>query len=314
MESGSKKIYFDLLKTKWQRCLDPEESCEQQPIRAHSLQNARILDQLCRNGHVIMPSLRHNSDGESSVAFNLVGRNKATIFMGLCAKHDERTFKPIDAFHCDFSNPQHLFLISYRSILKEAHACFEKAYKKQTAYMARVSGGLSPGDKPDAAGLEATAWLVNAYDTYRYKRIFDEAYLGGDYAAVHYLHFEFADLNPSIGVSSLFSLDDLEWPEDVARVTLNVFPLDKNVHVIFTFTEVDRPIVHQFLDRVRSASEYYQRYLISKIILQHCENFVISPQYFDGMSQEKQEAIKSFFETTCSKNLPDFESEHLYLF
>src|SRR5262249_51445088 len=38
----------------WGRCLSPTWNCERPPIKAHSIQNSRIIDRLAEDGHVSM--------------------------------------------------------------------------------------------------------------------------------------------------------------------------------------------------------------------------------------------------------------------
>ena len=77
-------------------CMCPWEECERKAIRAHSVQNSRVLDQLQRNGHVVMPRLHTTFSTVPEFKFAEVGRNKATTFTGLCAAHDAKLFAPIE--------------------------------------------------------------------------------------------------------------------------------------------------------------------------------------------------------------------------
>jgi hypothetical protein len=178
----------------------------------------------------------------------------------------------------------------------------------------RVAEGLSPGDRPDEAGLMATEWLCNAYDMYEYKRKFDLAYLKADYQRLGHYKLVFEGVQPSIAVNSLFSLDDIDWPDDVARIALNIFPESQRTHVVFSFLNEEKAYATQYLQRILAATGDYQRYLLSKLVLQHCENFVMSPGYFENMPQEKREAVLEFFGNTITRNEHDYENEDLYLF
>lgn len=314
MDKTSRKAYFDLQKIRFEKCIEPNESCEEPPIRAHSIQNARVLERLSEDGHVIMPKLSHDPAGIPVVVFDQVGRNLASTFTGLCASHDAEIFRPIDEGPVDAHNPEHLFLLAYRSVLQEAHACFEAASKLQSGYIQRVERGISPGDSPDDAGILATAWLCNAYDMYCYKRKYDEAFLAKKHEAIRHIPILFTDTKPSIAVSALISLDDFEWPNDVARTVLNLVPIDQGTLVVFSFLSEEESFVRQYFQRVLYSSGPYQKYLISKVILQHTQNFVLAPAFFHRLSEQKREAIKEFFCKTVSENMHDYDNENLYLF
>jgi hypothetical protein len=160
----------------------------------------------------------------------------------------------------------------------------------------------------------ATEWICNSYDTYEYKRKLDALYLGRDYRRIGHYHVIFEDTLPSIAVNALFSLDDIKWPDDVARVALNIFPESNRTHVLFSFLEEEQPYAFQYLERTLGARGQYQRYLVSKLVLQHCENFVISPAYFEAMSEERRAAILEFFVSTVWRNRHEYENENLCLF
>jgi len=314
LQGKTKKDYFDLIKAKYQKCLEPTETCIANAIRAHSVQNSRVLELIAENGHVIMPELSHNSSGRPLLEFKLVGRNYASTFLGLCSKHDTEIFRPIEQNELEFSKPEHTFLLAYRSVFKEAHACFESACKIRSGYIQRVESGLSPRDKPDKAGLQAIAWLCNASDMYLYKRKYDEAYLSRDFTRVSHVTIKIDDVSPSIAASALFSLDDIDRPDDVARIALNIFPYKGNIMVLFSFLKEEASYAYQYIRRITDSSGYFQKYLISKMILQHCMNFVISPQFYNQMTKEQKRAIETFFVETIFINKHDFENKHLYLF
>ncbi len=306
--------YFGVQKLTLRRCLGPSETCGQTAVRAHSIQNSRALDLLSQDGHVIMLRLSRDSDARPSLVYQRIGRTKASTFTGLCSEHDSTVFKPIDEALPNLSDPEHLFLIAYRSVLRETHACFETACKVQAGYLKRVEQGRSRRGEPDAAGMHATEWLRNAYDCYLYKRLYDQVLLNRDFGGILHMWLGFDDAPPSIAVSSVFSLDDMEWPDDVARVVLNVLPGQRRTDIVFSFLRGDETVASQYLDRIWNAAGVYQKYLMSKLILQHCENVVIAPAYFDRLSDVRKKRILEFSEATIFENRHEFEDKHLYLF
>jgi len=261
----------------------------------------------------MVPQIVH-THGAPDVAFVRQGRNQASTFQGLCAKHDQEMFRPIEVEPIDVENEMHLFLLAYRAVLRETHTVLQGAAKMQAGYQGRVEAGTSPRHAPDAAGLEATSWVVNAYDTHEYKRKFDAAYLERDYQRLGQWHIVFEDVPPSIAVNSLFSLDDVDRTDDVARVALNIFPEARQTHVVFSFLMEEKPFAAQYVQRILDATGSYQRYLVSKLVLQHCENFAMSPTYFETLSAERRNTILAFFRRTMTGNEHDYEDPHLYLF
>jgi hypothetical protein len=87
--------FFKTHQARFGKCLAPGLACENTAIRAHSIQNAQVIDLLQTNGHVI--ALRPNfSAAGPEIDFESVGRSYASTFTGLCEEHDARLFEPID--------------------------------------------------------------------------------------------------------------------------------------------------------------------------------------------------------------------------
>ena len=103
-------------------------------------------------------------------------------------------------------------------------------------------------------GLSAVAFLANAYESYLYKRKFDEAYTAGDLRAVQHLTFFEHGYEPTIAVSALLALDEIQVDDDVARIALNVFPTGTGVSVVLSFLSNETPHVLPFLKPFRSSS------------------------------------------------------------
>ena len=69
-----------------------------------------------------MPQNDLAADKPPEITFQPVGRNHATTFTGLCGNHDHELFRTIEKNPLQISDSQHLFLLSYRAVLMEAHA------------------------------------------------------------------------------------------------------------------------------------------------------------------------------------------------
>ena len=108
------------LKTEgFEKCLGPDPSCKRPAIRAHAVQNSRVLDLLAREGHVVVASHRMEVARGIVVDLTQVSRNKATTFTGLCEEHDRDLFAPIERAPIDLADVRHLFLLAYRAALFE---------------------------------------------------------------------------------------------------------------------------------------------------------------------------------------------------
>ena len=305
--------FFRVRGTSINRCHEPEEQCNKKAIRAHSIANGNILSRMSYDGHVVMPRIKFRHPHPPEFRFERIGRNSATTFSGLCAGHDNALFRSIDNRLPNIEDKEHLFLLGYRAVLREYHVVLEEASRAQATYLKRVDVGLSSRTESDAVGLFATQQLRNAYDCYQFKREFDRRYLSRDWIHLEHRVVVLPNQPPSIAVSSLFSLDDVGAPE-LPRVALNVFPVGNDVVVVFSAIPRDASAAYSYLQRLLAAEPYLQKYLLSKLILQSCDNIVIHPRYYESMTKERRRAISDFFARTLFDNEEAHEDQRLYLF
>lgn len=307
--------FFRTDKAEFNRCLEPSMSCKNKAIRAHSVQNSRILENLCENGHVTTFKRRIDKDQGPQIDLGLLGRNSATTFTGLCSKHDQEIFSEIDNDEINLENKQHLFLLAYRSVHRELHATMEAAAKIQSAYLQRVDLGLDPAEQHSEAGMTAVAKMIISWQTWKYKTDFDEVFLNGNFELIAHDTITINHTHPTIAVSSLFSMDDYILKDDELRVVLNVVPVSKNqTFIIFSYRDQEANIARTALDRILNSTGMHQLYEISRLILNNCENFVLSPKYVETWEAAKKETIRNYYISTILKGDMQFQSPGLYLF
>lgn len=304
-------LFFDLQGLRLDRCLEPSEECELETIRAHSIPSGTVLRRLSRDGHVV--ALRQSGKLDLALSYDLVGKNKATTFSGLCGKHDSEIFRPIDTQLPDLRSQRHLFLLAYRAVLRETYEATLAAVKTQLMYQETVEVGLAPGHEQCSRGLAATGLILRAMDCYEYKRVFDKVYLANEWSQLCHRILVLEDQATSIAVSALFSLDDARAPV-LPRAALSLFPSGDDVAVVFSALRRDTPFMDEYTHRIRTAEPYLQRYLLTRLIVQNCDNFVISPDYYDGMSRERRDAIRHYSARTVLYNDEEHEDSAIYLF
>jgi hypothetical protein len=290
-------------------------TCTAAAIRSHSLQNSRVLDLLVRDGHVKAPSTRIDKQKGPVISFEDVGRNEATTFTGFCSEHDSVIFKPIEIDAFRPTDPEHLFLAAYRAVARELHALLEAASKIQGTYIKRVDLGFDSGDEPGPAGMAAVDQMLRAHRTYLYKCHFDKGLAAKRYDGVLHDVITIGHKGATVAVCSHFSLDGLYRDDDWVRVALNVLPSGENEStVVFSYLSEDAALVRPALSPLLTSDGPYQKYLLSKLILNNCENFVVAPAYYDSWSPEKRKAITDYFIQTLFEGNLDAEDKHLYLF
>jgi len=306
---------FQTINSQFNKCLEPRMTCKNKAVRAHSVQNGRVIDLIAKDGHVIMlrPSF---SNEKMDIEFKSVGRNRASTFTGLCNEHDTAIFKPIDTRPFDRENNEHLFLLAYRSVCRELHAIMEAAVKNQSVYRSRVERGVDAADATSAAGQMATERMIISYETYQYRfNNFDIPLVNGSFDNIEHDIIEIFHPAPMLAVSSLFSFDELRNVDGVVRVVLNVFPISNSISLaVFSYASTDRNMARAALDRILNSRDAYQKYELSRLILNRIENFMISPVHFDTWSAEKISRIKAAFTNTIAnrEQVPDHPDMMLF--
>lgn len=298
------------------RCLAPEGTCALEPIKAHSVQKQGPLRRLASaNQHVVMLQQRFDRQHVPTIDFGLVGINKATVFTGLCSKHDQALFEPIDRNELDIGNHEHLFLYAYRAVLRETHVSSESGAKLQGVYRAKGDLGLINTTVPTRDGILALERMILAYETWMYKTAYDEAFVTRRFDDVVYDCLDLGKVVPSIAVSSLFSIDDVIVDDDVARVALSVVPsANGHSYALLAYLRRDSAGARAWLRPLLTSEGQQQRYLLSRMILERCENVAINPLVYDSWSQEKRNIIRDFFASTILENNRDFQDSRLGLF
>jgi hypothetical protein len=316
MANENIQLFVDAQKQDYTRCLAPSMDCDEEPIRAHSIQNARVLDLVQTDGHVLMPRYKLVK-GEPKIEFGKIGRNEASTFTGLCSKHDTELFKAIDTNPLDVNNCEHLRQLAYRSVMREMHTELANAERMWAMHEEICKGeGANPNEAVTKASLLYLAFMKKAHEVFRYRvKHFDKPLEEGKAADLRHLIIEMDNQRPVLAASSLFSTGFTD-DGDIIGPTLNVVPLDKMKSVaIISYPTGQRADVEASLAKVFDADEKTLKYELAKLIIQRVENFALSPGHYDSWSGDKRARILREFEASLMepKEIPDHADLNLFL-
>ena len=211
-------------RSQFSKCFAPTWDCTNPAIRAHSIQNSRIIDLLARDGHVKMiePVLRPGS--LPRFRFNDVGRNRASAFEGFCTDHDQALFRRIDSDPLTAPDEQQLFLLAYRAASRELHASFTAGANAQKSYESSKSIGM-PEELRMSLGESASVQFLQAWLVFCFRSHFDEDIVVRRYDRVRHRIFNFKTSVPTFAVSSMFAVaEPPPGGHHPSFVTLSVFP------------------------------------------------------------------------------------------
>lgn len=222
------------------QCIHPnQDECKDGFIRAHSIQNNRILKKLGRNGDVYMIRKVPDETNSNLVSrFKKMGRGVATTFNGFCKHHDKELFKPIEDEEYTGSTQQR-FLFSYRAFSFEYHK------KAEAAKLHKTIGNEKASLVTDDKYIELQrGYEVADADMHRTKSLYDAALLSENYDEIDTVEL-FLPTELPLSVCSGFYLEyDLHGKEindldncnaEVALLTLTVFPSSGKSVILFSW-------------------------------------------------------------------------------
>lgn len=317
-----KGVFFDALQEENIKCLEPNEKCQEPLIRSHSVQDSRILNSLADDHHVYTITIDKRALGRSNanefavpkMIFKRVSVHDATTFKGLCNRHDTVIFAPIDKEDLDIENSEHVFLLTYRAVLRETATLVGAARMAQNGYLKKADIGVISRDQPSLEGRYAVEQAMKAMDFYTYKKAFDFIYLEKLYDEISWMYYIF-DEKGTFAVSSVFSVDPSMNKEDIPKnIGINIFPYENKTYVVFSCLKEHRDTMNIMLNDIITATGYYQKYLISKLVLRRCENIVFSPALINSWSDSKKDSILKYFRNTTYNSDLDYDNVELYLF
>jgi hypothetical protein len=288
-------------KKTYEKCLYGDLTCAEKPIDAHSIQNAKVLELIQTNGHVLMPDFRL-VDGEPKLEFAKIGRNDASTFTGLCSKHDTELFKSIDTEPLDVDNCKHLTQLAYRSVMREFHTHLlnsEQAWAIHDAFC--KAQGADPAEVATAASVLALNHDKKAFEVRNYRnKHFDVPLSEGKTPDLRHLIITMDGQAPVLAASALFSTG-FTAGDDMIGPTLNVVPLNENSSVaVISYPREQETEVTAALTKVFDADEKTLKYELAKLIIQRVENFALCPAHYEKWSDDKKARVLREFEATMS--------------
>jgi hypothetical protein len=294
-ESLIRKALYKAWASRYELCLYPSTPrCANKASAAHSIQNNGTLSELSYRGHVYMIETRPMIGERPDLPdFEKRGRNEATTFKGLCNPHDSGLFRPIDNNPLNLNDSEHVFLLTYRSVLKEAHASEHSRRATESVYADLKRAGILPSSSSldDAAaakpGEDADALMLE-------KRKMDELHLASKHGKVSHEVVTLPSRSPSLAVSGFFSAENTNGRE--RWCALNVFPANGEHLVVFSYRSFNELAVRNaFLNDLGRVKGRDRERLASKLILERSSNFVVRPSLVGAYTPPQRRAIRNYF-------------------
>lgn len=307
--------FFKLKKRGFNRCLHGIAlDCTKAAVRAHSIQNGKLLDLLQKDNHVIVPQIELDLEEGPIAKFELIGRNRASTFTGLCADHDKELFKLADDQPLDTSSKEQLDQFAYRALMKEFHTCHEQSDRFFALEQDYIKRGLIKANERNGAAEAAITFAKKSQDVFKYRnKYFDGPLEAGKTPEVEHTIIELENQAPTVAVSSFFGVGH-EGDGAVIGVMLTVVPVSETKTIaIVTYATDQKDAVKKALPDLFDANAEKKKAL-SETILQRVENFTLSPTFYDGWTEAKKKAVVKHFNDCVLTGKPSPTDADISLF
>jgi hypothetical protein len=307
---------FRIQNSQFGKCLAPSMQCQNSPVQAHSIQNARVIDFLEDKGHVIAFA-PHFSQAGPDIRFRRIGRNAASTFPGFCRQHDDEIFVSLDKKPFDTADQEQLFLLTYRGVSRELHATMDAVSKIQGMYKVHVDQGIDSADEQSPAGMKAVEQMLFSWTVWKYRnKFYDEPLLARDFTGTVHDVITFQNQRPVLAVSSFISVGDVQFGDaDFPGVAVNVLPVISDTTVaIFSYARPIAGKVRSSLDRILAATGPHQKYELSKLIISRMSNFILTSAHSASWGSEKIERLERAMIENAGRNRDPEEHQDLILF
>lgn len=291
--------------TKVIECLCPRKiECSGKIIKAHSIQNNKILNRISKNGLVTQIKLEEALYTQDATK---IGRKIATTFSGFCNYHDNQLFKPIEAQDYKPNNKEQEFLFAYRAFAREFNIkkTSEKVYKKCIEIFPNL---------PYFNGMQE--WAKHSLkELNKLNNLFYQSFLNENYEVIE---TKLVELQKEylIAVSSVFALEyDFEGNQinqiDNKRqklkiLFLTIFPQSGKTYALISYLKEESEDFEFLEGQILNLKEDIIIKKLNLLIAHYCENFAYSPQKWEQMGKlENKEFIKTFIGTEYSIKLKE---------
>ena len=304
-------------KCRFKGCVFPDHSnCSNKIIKAHSIQKNRILTNISYNGMVTTPDPRRSF---FSGNFEEIGIGEASTFFGFCNLHDVTIFSKIE--NIDYSSTlEQNFLHAYRAtareyVIKKQALCIwqnsiERAKREHPSYLSFV------GSKYIAVqqDLRDIVHNLNKFHSELYKSTPDRNYYLINTRVYEFPYESLLAVNSAFPITHDFEgnvVNDLyNYEREMIFIYLTVFPQNNSTYILLSCLSKEYNTYKTIFSKLDRFSNPKLEQVFSQLILVHCENFFLSPQKWNNLSNKKKRLVIEFYEKTLSPPEPNYLSKN----
>ena len=277
------------------QCLHPNKNeCDEKIIKAHAIQNNRILNKISEKGMVV------SMDGVEHLVFQSAetkGRKIATIFTGFCKYHDKTLFQEIEdkPFTC---TSKQLFLLTYRTLAWHYHKKQEQINATTIHYEKMRREGYDLAKSDDF--LDYLSMLsIGHSDNDIEKKCFDTYLLDGNYDMISAVVWEIPyEVNFAVSMMTELEhdiqgnqLNDMLADEPTKKIYLNIFPAEGKSFCIWSWLQDNDKCYSAFGKQFEHLSVADRENYLNNNLPRWTDSIVISPRLWNYWQPSIQEAF-----------------------
>lgn len=313
MNELQKKL-FKLMNYQYSKCCYGVMDCDNEAIDAHSISKNIVLRLISADSHVY--GIQRKLNGLKSIEFNFekIGINRASVFKGLCDKHD-KLFNEIDSEEFNKDSLVHINLYNYRALLKTYYECIYSVnilqYSNSThRKYSKEDQGTIFSEEVISTDKMLLAWIIFS------KKIDLEKHIDGKYECNIKTELRFInDVKPTVASTTFFSLNTFqEYTDEVPFVFINVIPISNKTIVTISYYKQHDSIINNHLYGLLNSEKDYFKYELSKTLLKYTTNIYLSPLLYESWNDDKIKFINNFLVKTTLDYNYDLNDKRLMLF
>ena len=275
-------------------CLYPlKHECDGRIVKAHAIQNNRILKRIAENGRVV------TTNGVTNLFFQDIkinGRGNATTFYGFCKYHDKTVFQDIEDKPFTATRKQ-LFLLAYRTFAWHYHK--KREQHERNEIFDNVMKDRGYGSNTDDSLFWKKGIELGLRDNDEKKARFDAAILSSDYDALDHCVW-IIPYEVQFAVSMMYEMMyDIEGRRVNAHcgdlpeksIFLNIFPTDGKSYCIWSWFSTDSEY-RRFTEQFMNMDIENRINFLNNKLPEWTDSLVISPKLWSGWKREIQQAFK----------------------
>lgn len=308
--NNDEAIHFtgqQMKKSKSKFCL--YEGCTQKGksiIKAHALQENRILSTLAENGNVIMqdftqnPTILEITPGKPEPFYFLteVAITKATTATCFCKTHDDALFAKIEKPQYDLQtlDSEQLFLFAYKTFSFELYT--QMVAKKFNSLM---FANVPQTTKSPLAVRQYRTMNEKLQDLQYYKDFFNSSIVKGDFSRLETVVLEipfqiqfsnYMAISPPFDIrgNKIKAID--KKSKRLKFVFFTSFPLENKSYVLVSALKEDMKFFSNYFEQIKSSPLTLIQYYLNVLIPLYSQNLILSPRLWNSWDEKTQYGVQ----------------------